>query len=91
MLGSFFSGVGETKLNLKISIINGVVFVPLALLLTDLLRIPGLIVAFVASGFVSLVFGLLMARKNYAVSVGLAASKDLLSRGPLSATCAVFP
>ncbi len=68
VLGSFLSGIGETKLNLKIGLVNAIVFAFLALLLTQLYSVLGLILAFLISNFVSIAYGLITAQRRFGAS-----------------------
>ena len=49
VLGSFFSGVGKTGVNLKATLIYTILFIPLAAILTYLYRVIGLIISMLAS------------------------------------------
>jgi O-antigen/teichoic acid export membrane protein len=66
-LGSFFAGIGETKTNLKITIINSITLIVLAPLLTYSLKVTGIIIALILSSLVGTMYGLYTAKKSYGV------------------------
>jgi O-antigen/teichoic acid export membrane protein len=52
VLGSFFNGIGQTKVNFMATVIQAIFFVPLAFLLTRSYSVLGLIGAMLISSFV---------------------------------------
>jgi len=85
VLGYLFNGIGETRIAFKCSLINLFVFLPLAPALTSLYHVPGLIIASVISGLLSLAFGLFVAIKKIHVSLDLKASLKIYLASFLSA------
>jgi len=84
-LGNYLNGIGETKLTLKIGFANAFIFAPLAPLLTHLYGIPGLITAFLSSNFISLLWGLAIAKKRFNVAPNLSDSLKIYLTSFLSA------
>ena len=64
-LGSLFNGLGETKATLKMTLINFIVFISLAPLLTKTHNVPGLIIALLFSGSASTILGAYMAKTKF--------------------------
>jgi O-antigen/teichoic acid export membrane protein len=73
VLGSFFNGIGETRSNLEIGVINTVIFFLAAPLLTPVYGTLGLITAFLASSLISILYGLYTARRKYGVGLYIGA------------------
>lgn len=65
VLGSFFNGIGETKTNLKVSLVNFAAFIPLALLLTQPYGVYGLLISNLAAVLVSTVYAAFMAKRKF--------------------------
>jgi len=83
-----FNGIGGTRVVLYWNIVNLLVFVPLAPVLIMLFRVPGLILAFLASTLLSLAYGLYVATKRIGITLDAKASlriylASLLSSIPL--------
>jgi len=96
VLGYLFSGIGETSSVFKCNLINLLVFVPLAPILIMLYGVPGLIVAFLTSGIISLAYGLFIATTKIHANLDLKASSriylsSLLSTIPLLAFLHISP
>jgi len=72
-----FSGIGETGTVFKCNLINLLVFLPLAPLLTMLYGVPGSIVALLISGLISLAYGLFIAAKKIHVKPDFKASSRI--------------
>jgi len=77
VLSYLFNGIGETKVVFKSSLINLLIFLPLAPTLTIPYHVPGLIVASLVSGLLSLAYGLFIAVKKIHVSLDLKASLSI--------------
>ena len=69
VLGSLFNGLGETKLSLKITIVRSTTLIILALILTYLFKIPGLILAILVSSLVGNMYGLSIAKSKFKVEI----------------------
>jgi O-antigen/teichoic acid export membrane protein len=67
VLGSFFNGIGATKLTLRTNLVYAGVFISSAPLLTRAHGVLGLISAFLASNLVSVAYGLSLARNKFEV------------------------
>ncbi|NWG10443.1 oligosaccharide flippase family protein [Candidatus Bathyarchaeota archaeon] len=65
VLGSFFTGIGETKVVFKTSLVNFAVFMPAALLLTQSYAVYGLMFAYLAGSFVSTAYGAFVAKRRF--------------------------
>jgi O-antigen/teichoic acid export membrane protein len=86
VLGPFFQGIGETKVNLKSTIIYAIVFLPLALLLTKNYGVLGLIASILLSSLASLAYSLAVATRKFSVSVDLSSSLRVYAASAISAT-----
>lgn len=69
VISSFFNGQGDTRVTLSINLINLTVSAPLAVILTLLYGVPGLLASIVTSQLLSTVYGLSLARRKYMVSL----------------------
>jgi len=85
IIESFFNGVGQTKLTLKIYLASLAVFIPLAPLLTALYGVQGMIVALIASNLTLTVYGLALAQKKFSVNLGLQGQLRIYLSSALSA------
>jgi len=86
-----FNGIGRTDIVLKSSLINIIVFTPLAPLLTASYGITGLIAALFTSGFCSLLYLLLTAVKKINVNLDVSASaKIYIASATSAAFCLTF-
>ena len=70
-LGSFFSGLGETRTNLKTTLLGSATLIALAPLLAWFLKARGIIMALILSALVGTLYGLYIARKSYSIQVDL--------------------
>jgi stage V sporulation protein B len=84
VIDSFLSGIGETKQAFKVDSIYLAVFAPTALVLVQVWRVPGLIVALVISDFVATGFGLKIANSRYGMRVDLKGSVGALAAALVS-------
>jgi len=64
-LSSLFNGLGETRITLKVSLINVSIFVLLAPLLTSIYRVPGSILAFLISSSIGVSYASYIARTKF--------------------------
>jgi len=85
VFGYLFNGIGRTDVNLKSSLINLLIFVPLAPLLTLSYGIMGLIGSFFISGFCSLLYVLLIAFKQIKISPDIRTSAKIYLVSAISA------
>ena len=85
VLGYLFNGIGETRVVFKCSLINLIAFLLLAPILATSYHVPGLIVASLISGSLSLAYGLFIAIKKINVSLDLKASLRIYLASFLSA------
>ena len=69
ILGSLFNGVGETRLTLKLNIVNLLVFLPTAYALTSRLGVMGLLASILISNLISSIYGLFVARRRLGVGL----------------------
>jgi len=82
-----FNGIGRTDIVLKSNIVNLLVFIPLAPLLTAKYNITGLIVAFLISNSCSLAYSLLTAIKKVKVHLDIISSAKIY----FASTVSVLP
>jgi O-antigen/teichoic acid export membrane protein len=66
ILGSFFNGIGKTRITLQISLVNFVVFLSLASVFTGSYGVYGLIISNLIASFVSTVYGAFKAKREFA-------------------------
>lgn len=80
-----FNGIGQTKVVFKYNLINLLIFLPLAPILTMFYRVPGLIIALLISNLLSLAYGLIIAIKKLKFDLDLKASLKIYLASFLSA------
>lgn len=80
-----FNGTGQTKTVFKYNLINLLIFLPLAPMLTLFYGVSGLITAFLISNLLSLAYGLTIAIKKFKVNLDIRASLKIYSSSFLSA------
>lgn len=85
VFGFLFNGIGRTDVVLKSSLINLLVFAPLAPLLTASYGITGFIAALFTSSFCSLLYQLLTAVKKINVSLDISSSAKIYLASAISA------
>lgn len=88
-LGNFLAGMGETKTQMKLSLITLAFGMPLALLLIPSAGIVGLITTSIVAGLPSLTFGLYWIWKRYKVRVDIKSSIKVLAASSI-ATATTF-
>lgn len=71
LITNFYGGIGRTREALNVALVQLVVFVPVALVMTSLYRVPGSMVAVILSALVSTAFGLRLAVRKYGMQVDL--------------------
>ena len=86
VLPSFFNGLGDTKVNLKASVIYAATFIPSAVILTYLLNVEGLLTATLVSTATSTIYSLQAAIKKYNAKPDLKNSATICASSALSAT-----
>jgi len=84
-LGSFLSGVGETKILMKQSILTLAIGLPLGFLLIPTFGIIGLIVASLLAGLPSMFWGLHWAWKHYRVKADFKSSTKIFAASAVAA------
>ncbi|MEM3665942.1 MAG: oligosaccharide flippase family protein [Candidatus Bathyarchaeia archaeon] len=84
-LGSFLAGLGETKTQLKLSLLNLTFGIPLALIMIPKYGIIGLIITGITAGLPSTFLGLYVAWKNYRAKADLKASTKITVTAILAA------
>jgi O-antigen/teichoic acid export membrane protein len=85
-LGSFLTGLGETKVVMKQAILTVLVGLPLALLLIPTFEVLGVIIGTLASGIPSMVWGLQWVWKHYEAKAEFHSSTKILTASALAAT-----
>jgi O-antigen/teichoic acid export membrane protein len=66
-LSTLFNGLGETRITLRISLINVLIFVVLAPLSASIYGVPGLIIAFLISNTIGTSYGSYIARTKFKI------------------------
>ena len=74
VLGSFFNGIGETRVNFKATLIHSILFIPSALALTKGYGVTGLIVSILLSSLASLIYSLLVSKRRFDVGIEFSSS-----------------
>jgi O-antigen/teichoic acid export membrane protein len=73
-LGHLFSGIGKTGIIFRSSLLNFLIYIPLAALLAMFFHIPGIQVASLISGFASLIYILSVAYRQLKISLDIKSS-----------------
>ncbi|MEJ5328319.1 MAG: oligosaccharide flippase family protein [Candidatus Bathyarchaeia archaeon] len=87
-IGSFLTGIDETKIQMKLSLITLAFGIPLAFLLIPTYGIVGLIIGSIASRAPAIFIGLHWVWKNYNAKINLAASLKILAAAAIAAAVA---
>jgi O-antigen/teichoic acid export membrane protein len=69
VLGYLLSGIGETRIVFEYTLMNFLLFLPIALVLSSLYHMTGLLIAILASSLISLVYGLFRANRKIGISL----------------------
>jgi O-antigen/teichoic acid export membrane protein len=83
---SFFNGIGETKTNLKATILYAICLFPLALLLTSSYAALGLILATLISTLVSLIYSFWVSKRKFKVVIDFRGSLNIYLASAFSAS-----
>jgi len=89
-LGSLLAGIGETKMQMKLSLITLTVGMPLSLILIPTMGIIGLILTTIIANKPSLVIGLYWTRKKYKTKIDINSSLRILIASATAATATFF-
>ena len=84
-LGSLLAGIGETKMQMELSLITLAIGIPLSLVFIPSMGIIGLIVTTIIASKPSLAVGLHWARKKYAVKMDIKSSMRILIASTIAA------
>jgi len=84
--GSFFQGVGWTKINLKATLIYSILLTPLTFILAKTYSVPGLIVGFLASSLASTIYSLSVALRRLHVNIDVRSILLIYFASAISAT-----
>jgi O-antigen/teichoic acid export membrane protein len=87
-LGSLLTGLGKTKIQMKLSLITLIVGVPLSLLLIPAMGIVGLIITSITAGIPSMCLGLHWMWKSYKAKADIKSSIKILIASSIAATAA---
>jgi len=71
VLDNFFNGVGETRINLKMTIVYVSSFIPLSIVLTYFYSVLGLIASILASSILKVLYGLFIAKRRLGISIDI--------------------
>ena len=69
VLRSFFNGLGQTKINLRITLVNAVILLVLAPILTWSIGVNGMILSLILGSLFSTLYGLYAAKKLFSVEI----------------------
>ncbi len=89
--GSLLSGVGETRMLMKLSMVTLVIGLPLGFILIPTLGITGLIVANILAGVPSMVWVLYWIWKHYQAKADFQSSAKILLASAIAAVTAYLP
>lgn len=87
ILGSLFSGVGDTKVNFKATVINALVFTSISLTLVQVVGVEGVVASILLATGMSTLYSLCVARRKY----GLRPDLKPIAAIYLSALLSVLP
>jgi O-antigen/teichoic acid export membrane protein len=90
-LGSFLSGLGETKMLLKMSILNLTVGIPIAFLMIPTLGIVGVIFGLILSGVPNMIWGLHWVWKHYGARAEFGSSVKIFLASGIAAVATYLP
>jgi O-antigen/teichoic acid export membrane protein len=90
-VGGFMSGLGETKILLKQSIITLIIGLPLGFLLIPTLGVVGLIIASIFAGLPSMFWGLYWIWRHYRARADFQSSAKILAASAIAAFMAYLP
>ncbi|MEM3464926.1 MAG: oligosaccharide flippase family protein [Candidatus Bathyarchaeia archaeon] len=90
VLGSFFSGVGDPRVNLKATLLYVGIFTPSAITLTGILQVEGLLIAIIIATAASTLYNLTVAMRKYHLSIDLKSSA-CTCLAALSAAAPIIP
>jgi len=85
-LGSLFAGIGETKMQMKLSLITLAIGIPLSLTLIPTMGIIGLILTTIIASKPSLAVGLYWTKKKYKTKIDINSSITILVASIIAAT-----
>jgi len=84
-LGSLLAGIGETKMQMKLSLITLAIGIPLSLILVPTMGIIGLILTTMIANKPSLAMALCWARKKYKTKIDINSSVTILTASTVAA------
>jgi O-antigen/teichoic acid export membrane protein len=90
VLGSFFSGVGDTRVILKATLLHVGLFIPTAVALTSILLVEGLLIAIMTASAASALYSLRVANRKYDMRVDLRSSAKICLAALLAAAPTVL-
>ncbi|MEM2510839.1 MAG: oligosaccharide flippase family protein [Candidatus Methanomethylicia archaeon] len=77
VLGSFFSGIGDSKVNLKATLLSVGIFIPSAVALTGTMRVEGMLTAIILATASSTIYSLWVATRKYSLRIDLKSSVNI--------------
>jgi O-antigen/teichoic acid export membrane protein len=90
ILGSLFAGLGETKTQVKLSLITLAIGIPLAFILIPSMGIIGLILTTIIAGKPSLAIGLYWIGKKHKAKIDINSSIRILAASTIAATATLL-
>ena len=90
ILGSLLAGIGETKMQMKLSLITLAIGIPMSLILVPSMRIVGLILTTIIAGKPSLAIGIYWIRRKYNVKIDIDSSIRILTASAIAATASLL-
>lgn len=90
ILGSLFAGLGETKTQMKLSLITLAIGIPLAFILIPSMGIIGLILTTIVAGKPSLAIGLYWIGKKHKAKIDINSSIRILAASTIAATATLL-
>nr|MDO8046141.1 oligosaccharide flippase family protein [Candidatus Baldrarchaeota archaeon] len=85
-LTSLLAGIGETKMQMKLSLVTLAIGIPLSLILIPSMGIIGLILTIIIAGKPSLAMGIYWVRRKYNVRLDIESSMRILTASAIAAT-----
>jgi len=85
VLDNFFNGIGETRINLKATMIYVFSFIPLSVVLTYLYGVVGLIISILVSLILKVLYGLFIAKRRLGILIEINNSIRILIASGIAA------
>ena len=89
-VGNLLNGQGQTRFNMKLSVLSAVIGFPLSIVLISQFGVIGLIVTVIVAAIPSLIIGLFWLKKHYDVTVDWSSSVRIILSGAIASAVTYF-